>query len=76
MFEVYLDQGVPTKALCKFSQVSCNRAGFRKVHLSQSKTIIKKELLTTKTYQHSIVTDHVGLGFQVLNKSLRKILGW
>lgn len=58
MFEVYLAQGVPTEVLCKFSQVSCNRDGFSKVHLSQSKTTIEKKelLLTTKTYQHSIVT--------------------
>lgn len=59
MFEVYLAQAVPTTALCKFSQVSCNRVGFRKVHLSQSKKIIEKKklLLTTKTYQHIIVTS-------------------
>lgn len=43
MFEVYLVQGVPTTALCKFSQVSCNRVGFRKIHLSQSKKIIEKK---------------------------------
>lgn len=42
MSEVCLAQDVPTKALCKFSQVSCNRVGFSKVHSSRARQPVKK----------------------------------